>query len=93
MVMEMTALAGVMGQHYAEQEGLDPRISRAIFESVLPRGADDVLPETAEGIVLAVADKMDSLVGLFAAKWGAYCASCRVKGWRRAVVGRRWPAW
>jgi glycyl-tRNA synthetase len=86
MVMEMTALAGVMGQHYAEQEGLDPRISRAIFESVLPRGADDVLPETAEGIVLAVADKMDSLVGLFAAKCGP-TANTDPYGLRRAAVG------
>lgn len=40
---------------------------QAIFEAVLPRNADDAIPRTPAGILVAVADRLDSLVGLFAA--------------------------
>lgn len=66
-VMEMTALAGIMGRHYAELEGEDPEVCTAIFESVLPRNAGDILPSSAAGIMVSVADRLDSLVGLVAA--------------------------
>jgi len=86
MVMEMTALAGTMGRHYAQCEGLDEAVSEAIFESVLPRSADDELPRTPAGILVSVADKADSLVGLFAAKC-APTASADPYGLRRAALG------
>ncbi len=66
MVVEMTSLQGVMGREYALREGIDPRIAAAIFEHWLPRGAGDQLPASEGGRLLALADKLDSLVGLFA---------------------------
>eukprot|EP00271_Cylindrocystis_brebissonii_P004542 TRINITY_DN16276_c0_g1_i1.p1 TRINITY_DN16276_c0_g1~~TRINITY_DN16276_c0_g1_i1.p1 ORF type:complete len:1229 (-),score=224.72 TRINITY_DN16276_c0_g1_i1:927-4613(-) len=66
MVMEFTALAGVMGRHYAEREGQPPEVAEAVLESVLPRFAGDRFPCSDPGVLLAVADRLDSLVGLFA---------------------------
>lgn len=86
LVMEFTALAGVMGRHYAEREGLDPKVSTAIFESVLPRSAGDILPESPAGIAVACADRVDSLVGLFAVG-GAPTATTDPFGLRRAAYG------
>uniref|UniRef100_A0A061RBF6 glycine--tRNA ligase n=2 Tax=Tetraselmis sp. GSL018 TaxID=582737 RepID=A0A061RBF6_9CHLO len=67
VVMEMTALAGLMGRHYANLEGEEPAVAEAIFESVLPRNAFDRTAHTPAGIIVAVADRLDSLVGLMAA--------------------------
>lgn len=66
LVMEFTSLAGLMGRHYAAREGQSPEVAEAIFESVLPRFAGDQLPRSDPGILLSVADRLDSLVGLFA---------------------------
>ncbi|KAJ7248192.1 hypothetical protein O6H91_Y425700 [Diphasiastrum complanatum] len=65
MVMEFTSLAGIMGKHYAKKEGYPAEVADAIFESVLPRFAGDALPESVVGLLLSVADRLDSLVGLF----------------------------
>ncbi|KAI3427953.1 hypothetical protein D9Q98_006343 [Chlorella vulgaris] len=86
MVMEMTALAGIMGRHYAQKEGLPAEVAEAIFESVLPRNAGDQLPQTPAGLIVSVADKLDSLVGLFAAKC-APTATADPYGLRRSAVG------
>jgi len=86
MVTEMTALAGIMGKHYAEREGQDPAVAQAIYESVLPRNAGDELPVSPAGIIVSVADKLDSLVGLFAAGC-APTATADPYGLRRAAVG------
>lgn len=56
-VMEMTALAGVMGRHYALKQGLRPEVAEAIFEAALPRHAGDILPTSPAGVVVAVADR------------------------------------
>ena len=66
MVVEMTSLQGVMGREYALREGYPPEVAQAIFEHWLPRGAGDILPASDAGRLLAIADKLDSLVGLFA---------------------------
>ena len=66
MVVEMTSLQGVMGREYALREGVDEAVANAISEHWLPRGAGDMLPSSDAGRVLAIADKLDSLVGLFA---------------------------
>jgi len=66
MVVEMTSLQGVMGREYALREGIDPAVAQAIFEHWLPRGAGDILPASDGGRLLAIADKLDSLAGLFA---------------------------
>ena len=66
MVVEMTSLQGVMGREYALRDGAEPAVAQAIFEHWLPRGAADILPASDAGRLLAIADKLDSLVGLFA---------------------------
>lgn len=66
VVTEFTSLAGIMGRHYALREGFSVQIAEALFEITLPRFSGDILPNSDVGIVLAVADRLDSLLGLFA---------------------------
>lgn len=66
MVVEFTELQGTMGRIYAEKSGEEERISTAIEEAYMPRSAGDKLPKTITGIVLSIADKMDTIVGLYA---------------------------
>lgn len=63
MVIELPALQGIMGREYALAAGEDPRVADAIAEHYMPRFAGDVLPGTPLGKLLAVADRMDTLVG------------------------------
>jgi len=65
MVVEMTSLQGAMGRYYALQSGEDRAVAEAIFEHHLPRFANDRLPETKPGLIVGLADRLDSLVGLF----------------------------
>ena len=67
MVIDFTSLQGVMGREYALRSGESEAVATAIREQYRPGGAGDALPETAPGTVLALADRLDSLVGLFAA--------------------------
>ncbi|MCB1435484.1 MAG: glycine--tRNA ligase subunit beta, partial [Alphaproteobacteria bacterium] len=67
MVGEFPELQGVMGGYYARHEGLDERVATAIAEHYRPQGPADSLPSTAEGVAVALADKLDTLVGFFAA--------------------------
>ena len=86
LVMEFTSLAGVMGKHYAAREGLDAKLCDAIFEAALPRSSGDLLPSSPAGIAVAVADRLDTLVGLFAVV-GAPKATADPFGLRRAAYG------
>jgi len=65
MVFEFPELQGVMGQHYALHDHESPVVAQAIFESYLPRNAKDVLPQTPVGICVALADRLDTLIGIF----------------------------
>ncbi|PRQ57408.1 putative glycine--tRNA ligase [Rosa chinensis] len=67
VVTEFTSLSGVMARHYALRDGHSEQVAEALFEITLPRFSGDILPKTDAGIVLSVADRLDSLVGLFAA--------------------------
>ncbi|MFN2302510.1 MAG: glycine--tRNA ligase subunit beta, partial [Anaerolineales bacterium] len=67
MVVEMTSLQGIMGQYYAISSGESKAVAQAIFEHYLPRSANDRLPESLPGLVVGLADRLDSLMGLFAA--------------------------
>ena len=67
MVVEMTSLQGIMGRYYALHSGEPPAVAEAIFEHYLPRSADDGLPKTKPGLVIGLADRLDSLIGLFSA--------------------------
>jgi glycyl-tRNA synthetase len=86
MVVEMTSLQGVMGRYYALRQGETPAVADAIFEHWLPRSAGDLLPQTRPGILLALTDRLDSLVGLFAAGL-APSASADPFALRRAALG------
>lgn len=65
LVYEFPELEGTMGAHYALCDGEGADVAQAIAEHVLPRAAGDGLPQSAGGIVLAIADRLDTLVGHF----------------------------
>jgi glycyl-tRNA synthetase len=67
MVVEMTSLQGIMGREYALRGGEPPEVANAIYEHYLPRSAGDALPASLPGAIIGLADRLDSLVGLFAA--------------------------
>ena len=66
MVVEMTALQGVMGKYYALDSGEPPAVAEAILEHYLPRFAGDEVPKGKPGLAVGLADRLDSLSGLFA---------------------------
>ncbi len=66
MVGEFPELQGVMGREYALHGGEPKEVAIAIFEHYLPRGANDSLPTQDAGALIGLADRIDSLVGLFA---------------------------
>jgi glycyl-tRNA synthetase len=67
MVVEHTSLQGIMGGHYAQLAGESVEVARAIEEHYLPRYAGDRIPGSLSAAVVGLADRLDSLVGLFAA--------------------------
>ncbi|MEX1994589.1 MAG: glycine--tRNA ligase subunit beta [Steroidobacteraceae bacterium] len=66
MVGEFPELQGVMGRYYALHDGEAAQVAAALAEQYLPRFAGDALPATDAGLALAVADKLDTIVGIFA---------------------------
>jgi glycyl-tRNA synthetase len=66
MVVEITSLQGVMGRDYALHSGESPAVAEAIFEHYLPRFAGDAPPRSRPGLVVGLANRLDSLAGLFA---------------------------
>lgn len=67
MVVEFTELQGAMGRIYARNSKENSIVSNGIYEHYLPRFADDKLPESTVGYVLSIADKLDTIAGLYAA--------------------------
>ncbi len=65
MVGEFPELQGIMGGYYAEKDGEPSAVQLAIRDQYLPRFAGDVLPESIEAVVLGIADRVDTLVGIF----------------------------
>lgn len=65
MVGEFPELQGVMGEKYARSSGESEAVATAIFEHYLPRGAGDQLPQTLVGQVVGIADRLDTLIGIF----------------------------
>lgn len=65
MVGEFPELQGVMGREYARGSGEPEAVAKAIFEHYLPRGASDGLPTDDPGALIGLADRLDSLCGLF----------------------------
>ena len=65
MVGEFPELQGVMGRYYALYDGEDPHVAEAIEDHYKPRFAGDKLPRNAIGGVVALADKLETLIGMF----------------------------
>lgn len=65
MVNEFPELQGVMGEYYALNDGEDTEVAQAIREHYLPRFSGDAMPQTKTGIAVALADRLDTLVGIF----------------------------
>ncbi len=86
MVVEMTSLQGIMGREYARLSGEGDAVATAIFEAYLPRAQGDTLPATQPGLALGLANRLDSLVGLFAVGL-APTASADPFGLRRDALG------
>ena len=66
MVGEFPELQGVMGRYYALHDGESEMVATALAEQYMPRFAGDALPSTGAGLALAIGDKLDTLVGIFA---------------------------
>jgi glycyl-tRNA synthetase beta chain len=86
MVGEFPELQGTMGRYYAEAQGETEALSLALEEHYRPRFAGDCLPRTKTGQALALADKIDTLVGIFAIEQRPTGAKDPF-GLRRAALG------
>ncbi len=95
MVIELTSLAGVMAGEYATRSGEPAAVAQALSDTERPRSAGGALPQTLPGAVLALADRLDLLAGLFAVG-ASPTGSSDPFGLRRAALGvtailRAWP--
>jgi glycyl-tRNA synthetase beta chain len=86
MVGEFPELQGIMGREYALASGEPPEVARAIAEHYLPRGPADPLPTEDAGALVGLADRLDTLAGLFALRKQP-SASADPFGLRRACLG------
>jgi len=86
VVGEFPELQGVMGKHYARLAGQPEGTAIAIEEHYFPKGQGGALPSTVEGALVAIADRIDTLVGCFAAGL-APSGSADPFGLRRAAIG------
>ena len=65
MVLEFPELQGIMGQYYATYDGETEEVAKALNEQYMPRFAGDELPSTLTGCAVAIADKLDTIAGIF----------------------------
>ncbi len=68
MVQEFADLQGTMGRYYAQHDGEDDAVATALYEQYLPRFAGDKVAASTVGACLAIADRLDTLVGIFGIK-------------------------
>jgi glycyl-tRNA synthetase beta chain len=66
LVKEFTELQGIIGGLYAKAQGLPQNVVDAVYDQYKPASMEDSVPRTMEGAVLAIADKADSIAGMFA---------------------------
>ena len=64
MVYEFPELQGIMGEKYALVSGESATVARGIFEHYLPRNAGDIMPETLNGQIVGISDRLDTIVGI-----------------------------
>ncbi|MDE1463764.1 glycine--tRNA ligase subunit beta [Spartinivicinus poritis] len=65
MVLEFPELQGIMGRYYAEHDDENPEVAAALDEQYMPRFSGDQVPTTLTGSAVSIADKVDTLVGIF----------------------------
>ncbi|MEW8681423.1 MAG: glycine--tRNA ligase subunit beta [Candidatus Thiodiazotropha endolucinida] len=65
MVGEFPSMQGVMGRYQALRDGEDPELAQALDEFYMPRFSGDQLPQTKTGIAISLAEKLDTLIGIF----------------------------
>jgi glycyl-tRNA synthetase beta chain len=65
LVKEFTELQGQVGGLYARAQGFSAAVGDAIYDQYLPKSMEDAVPRTVEGALLAIADKADTIVGMF----------------------------
>jgi glycyl-tRNA synthetase beta chain len=65
MVGEFPELQGIMGRYYAQHDGESAEVAAALDEQYMPRFAGDALPQGSTGQAVAIADKLDTLIGIF----------------------------
>ncbi|MBT8429521.1 MAG: glycine--tRNA ligase subunit beta, partial [Gammaproteobacteria bacterium] len=65
MVVEFPEMQGIMGRYQAKRDGEPPELAQAMDEFYMPRFSGDVLPQTPTGIAISLAEKIDTLVGIF----------------------------
>ncbi len=65
LVKEFTELQGMIGGLYAQAQGASATVAEAIYDQYLPASADDSMPRSPEGAVLGLADRIDTLAGMF----------------------------
>ncbi|MEJ2466202.1 MAG: glycine--tRNA ligase subunit beta [Candidatus Thiodiazotropha sp.] len=65
MVFEFPEMQGVMGRYQAQRDGEDAELAQAMDEFYMPRFSGDQLPQTRTGIAISLAEKLDTLVGIF----------------------------
>ncbi len=65
MVMEFTSIQGVMGRHYALYDGENEKVAKAIEQQYLPRFSKDKIPTESASVLLSLAEKLDTLIGIF----------------------------
>ncbi len=65
LVKEFTELQGIVGGLYARAQGISPAAAQAIYNQYLPTSMEDAIPSTVEGLVLSIADKADTISGMF----------------------------
>jgi glycyl-tRNA synthetase beta chain len=65
MVLEFPQVQGTMGKYYAQNDGEENAVAQALEDQYRPRFAGDLLPEANIGCAVAIADKIDTLVGIF----------------------------
>jgi glycyl-tRNA synthetase beta chain len=66
LVKEFTELQGIIGGLYAKAQGLPQSVADAIYDQYKPQSMEDSAPRTLEGAILSIADKADSIAGMFA---------------------------
>jgi glycyl-tRNA synthetase beta chain len=97
MVSEFPDTQGAMGMHYAHHDGEVDYISNAIKEQYLPRFSGDCIPKSTAGCLLALADKIDTLVGIISTGWipkgdkDPFALRRKARGLLRIILERNLP--